>query len=387
MPAMTSRERVLAAIRCQPVDYVPCAPFLNNQDWPQRLGRRWQFPFGPSRPEMLDYAVTVLGLDQVVTFDWGYFPEPGVSSRTWVDAGVLYKQFATPSGELQAAVRLDGGWPHGFDLPFFSDYNPVHFVEPWIKTLDDVACLGHILRPPATESDLAQVRFDVADCRHWADRYGLATCFYFGLGLTGALDMMGAEALCTLAVDAPELIDAYLEVDHRWNLASYQLALELGVDFVRRNGFYETADFFSPQLLQRFLAERLAREAALVHQAGRPIGYTLLSGYAPILDYLGPLGFDCLICPDIFLRDGNAALLRAKLGDRMSFWTGPSDTVHLPWENPAAVRDAVYEVFEAFGPTGLLITPCSSAKSVFPWANVLAMIEAWRERRQGSPAH
>ena len=37
---MTSRERILAALRGQPVDYVPCAPFFNFQDWPQRVGKR-----------------------------------------------------------------------------------------------------------------------------------------------------------------------------------------------------------------------------------------------------------------------------------------------------------------------------------------------------------
>jgi hypothetical protein len=150
---------------------------------------------------------------------------------------------------------------------------------------------------------------------------------------------------------------------------------------VRRNGFYETCDLYSPAMLQKFLGARLQEEIRLVHQAGKPIGYTILSGLMPILDYLAALEFDSLICPDVFLRGTDAVQLKGRLGDRMSFWTGPSDTIHLPRECPGEVRKAVRYVFDVFGKTGLLITPCSSSKAVFPWANILAMIEEWKALR------
>ena len=50
---MNSKERVLAALRRETVDYVPCSPFLNPQDPVQRLGKTYNFPFGPSREEMV----------------------------------------------------------------------------------------------------------------------------------------------------------------------------------------------------------------------------------------------------------------------------------------------------------------------------------------------
>jgi hypothetical protein len=378
---MTSRERVLAAVRRQDVDYVPCAPFMNPQDWPQRVGRRWQYPFGPSTQETLDYVVGTLGLDQVVALGCEFYPDPAASSETRADGDVLHKRWTTPSGELHAAVRIDANWPHGFDVPFFSDYNPAYFVEPWLKTAADVECLRHLLLPPRSRADLDRLRFDFAVARRLADAYGVATCFYFGLGLTGALDMFGATQVCTVAADDPAVLEAYLELDHQWNLRTYEIALDLGVDFVRRNGFYESCDFFSPTMLGAMLGPRLRREVELVHQAGRPIGYTMLSGFGPMLDHLAGLGVDCLMCPDVFLKDGDAGLLREKLGGLMSFWTGPSDTIHMPWDRPEAVRQAVRHVFEVFGPRGLLITPCSSSKAVFPWSNVLAMVEQWKELR------
>lgn len=51
---MTSREHILAAMRRQPVDHVPCAPLMMFQPEDQRWGKRWQFPFGPTVREKLD---------------------------------------------------------------------------------------------------------------------------------------------------------------------------------------------------------------------------------------------------------------------------------------------------------------------------------------------
>ena len=134
-------------------------------------------------------------------------------------------------------------------------------------------------------------------------------------------------------------------------------------------------------MLGRFLSDRLRREAALVHAGGALFGYTLLSGWVPIVDWLATLGIDSLFCPDVFLRGGNARLLADTLGAATSFWTGPSDTIHMPYERPDEVRRAVRHVFESFGRTGLIVTPCSTSKAVFPWENVLAMIDEWKALR------
>lgn len=68
-------------------------------------------------------------------------------------------------------------------------------------------------------------------------------------------------------------------------------------------------------------------------------------------------------------------------GRRWQFPFGPSDTIHLPYEKPDEVRQAVRMVFEVFGRTGLILTPVSSAKAVFPWENVLAMVDEWKRWR------
>lgn len=378
---MTGKERIIAAMRRQDVDYVPCAPAMNFQDWPQRLGRRWNYPFGPSMPETMEYMVKVMGVDQVVGAGFGYHPGAGVSSRVWLDGEVLHKRYETPAGSLHAAVRHTAGWPHGFDVPFFSDYLPAHAVEPWVKTVRDVECLAHILRPPQTKDQLDAARYSYGEARRLADAYGMPVAVSAGLGLTGGLQVFGPAQLCETSLTDPGLVEAYLDVEDRLTAAHTELALDLGADIIRRNGFYETTDFFSPAQLESFLGQRLARQIRTVHQAGKVIGYTALSGVVPMLGHLAKLEFDSLVAPDFFFKGMDAAATKARLGDRYSFWTGPSDTIHLPYDDPASVREGMRTLFRVLGKRGLIVTPCSSSKAVFPWSGIEAMVDEWKKLR------
>ena len=169
----------------------------------------------------------------------------------------------------------------------------------------------------------------------------------------------------------PELADvAHLSV----------LLGELGVDIVRRNGFYETADFYGPAMLERFLGDRLRREADAAHVGGMAVSYTVHTGVMPILDYLAGLPIDSLFGIDIAFKGVDPPALRAKLSPTKCLWTGPSSTFHL-WEGPEATRAAVRQVFEVFGTTGLILSPCVSAHSIMPWASTLAMVDEWRRLR------
>ena len=202
-----------------------------------------------------------------------------------------------------------------------------------------------------------------------------------GLGLTGAQHLIDSAPICFMTIDNPELIDAYLELEHDVTMKNYEIALDFGVDIVRRNGFYESCDFYSPEMLSRFLKRRINDEARIVHEAGRVIGYTVLTGYTPMLDHLAALDLECLFTPDPFFEGEDPVALNAACGDTKSFITGPSDTIHMPWDDQRAVREAVERTFEIFGKEGLIIAACSSAKAIHPWKNTLALIEAWKDLR------
>lgn len=385
MPAtMNSRERILAALRREPVDYVPCCGSFNPLTPVQRRGHSWNFPWPPdaTMEEQTAYQVEQLGLDQVVQIGVGVTRQaPGVTARTWTEGDVLHKAYETPAGVLHAAVHCNELWPHGQDIPFYSDFNIGHFVEPWLKTRQDLECLELLQMPRDRDEIVPDARRAVARYFELARRYGLAVMGgYAGAGLTGAQHLCGAEPLCFMTIDQPELVDAYLEHEHRLNLLQIDVLAELGVDIVGRNGFYETADFYSPAMLERFLARRLTAEAAAVHKAGMVVAYTVHTGVMPILDYLAALPLDSLRGVDIAFNGVDMTQIRDRLGGAKAFWTGPSSTYHI-WKGPEPTRRAVRDVLECFGKRGLILSQCVSSHSIMPWESTLAMIDEWKRLR------
>jgi uroporphyrinogen-III decarboxylase len=380
-PEMTPRERVLAAMRRQSVDHVPCSTPINPLHEVQRRGRPWNFPWSVPG-DGAEYLAVELGTDPVVGLWWleGLCPGERVTVRVWTEGELLHKAYETPAGTLSAAVLLNDLWPFGRDIPFFHDF-VAHYREHWIKSEADLECLRYVMLPPRTAGQIAAMRSRLEGPMRLARRLHLPTMATVGAGLTGALYMFGAERLCLLTVDEPGLVDAYLEIEHRWNLRMIELALDWGVDIIRRNGFYESADFFSPAALERFLGSRLREEVAAIHQGDRPAAYTVYSGIMPMLDYLAGIGFDCIAHLDIAFDSVDLRAINAKLGREKSFWTGPSNTFHMYAKDPEVVRRAVREVFGAFGKVGLILGAASSVHPMMPWANTLAMLDEWRKLR------
>jgi uroporphyrinogen-III decarboxylase len=379
--AMSSRERVLAAMRRQPVDYVPCSTPINPLFDVQRRGRPWNFPWAEPG-DGAEYLASELGTDPVVGLWWldGMYPDERVTTRVWLDGELLHKAYETPAGVLSSAVALNELWPFGRDIPFFHDF-VAHYREYWIKGEADIERLKYVMLPPRTAEQISAMRARLEGQMRLADRLQLPTMATIGAGLTGAFYMFGVERLCLLTVDDPGLVDAYLEVEHRWNLRMIELALDWGVDIIRRNGFYESADFFSPAALERFLGKRLRKEVETIHQGGRPAAYTMYSGIMPILDYLAGIGFDCVAHLDIAFDGVDLGKINARLGGAKSFWTGPSNTFHMYSKDPQVVRRAVRDVFEAFGKVGLVLGAASSVHPMMPWENTLAMLDEWRKLR------
>ena len=379
---MTPRDRVLAAVRREPVDYVPCAPFFSHLTEVQRRGKPWNYPWKPDE-DSRDYLINVLGVDPVVEIGWwdgAYCPADGVTAGVWKEGEVLHKTYETPSGELHAAVEASELWPFGDNIPLYHDFVG-HYREPWLQTEADLECLRHVILPPRTDAQVEAARAVVRERKALADSLNLPTMASIGLGLTAALMACGAEQICTMVIDNPDLVDGFLELEHQCSVRLMEIASEAGVDIIRRNGFYETGDFYSPAMLERFLGNRLRAEVEAIHAGGALAAYTVHSGIMPMLDYLDGIDFDCIIHLDIGFEDIDAHAVDAKLGARKSFWTGPSSTFHMYARDPEDVRQAVRNVFAAFGKTGLLLAAVSSTHPMMPWENTLAMIDEWRKLR------
>ena len=377
---MTPKERLVAAIKREPVDYVPCSPYFNPLRPVQRVNYGYNFPWPEGNLEaMLDYNVNVLGVDPIVAFGMGYTADERVTVRKWVEGDILHKVHETPAGPLHAAVKVNELWPHGNDIPLYTDFI-AHFTEPWVKTMADIERLRYLLIRSNKASVLAASKEQFERVSSLARKYNLPMFSSIGTGLTGALQLFGAEALCMAIVDQPAMVHEYLELEHKGNMIVLEQALGHGVDIVIRNGFYETADFYGAHTLRELLKDRLQEEFKFVHDADKVAVYTQNTGVMPLLDYLDELDFDCVNKLEISPECADIKVIANKLGSKKSFWTGPSNTFHM-WSDTETIRQAVRDVFEVFGKRGLIITGSPSSHSTTPWENSLAMIDEWKRLR------
>jgi len=382
---MTSRERVLAALKREPVDYAPCSPGFNPLHEKSRIGRTYQFPWGPSAREQIEYLINELGLDPVVNVGLGGSQmSPGVSSKVWMEDNVIHKVYSTPAGDVEAAVEYDDRWPHGYDIPFYSDFLPAHYTKPWIETEQDLDCFRHILQPVDYAPRREAIRFSFNEAKRLlADKWNLATRAGCGTGLTGALQLFGPTQLCMMTLDNPDLVHGYLDIEHQVSLRNLEIAADLGVDIVTRNGFYETSDFYSPAMLEEFLYDRLQAEIALAHQGGLLVTYLVHTGVMPMLDYLRRLDFDCLDSIGLGFHGVDLEKIRDSQEDTKSFWIGPDNTHHTNADDPEVMREVVRQVFRALGTTGVVLGSCPSIHGPNPWENTLAMVDEWKKLRGG----
>lgn len=374
---MTSRERILAAFRGEQTDYAPCMPIFWSP--PDTDGYRWS-----SDEERLAVAVDRLGVDAFLQFTIPVSRHPDVTERTWTEElpgepyPILHKRIETARGPLTAAVRMTEDWPHGLDVPLMSDFSVSRFVKPWIETERDLDCFELVWQP--TDMTREQLSAAISPIRELADRRQVPICGFAGLGLTLSLSLFGAENAVYCSIERPEMLDRMAGIDHRVTLRRIELCAEAGVDYVSRNGFYETTDFWSPSQIERLLAKRLRREIETAHQAGMPVSYTVCTGIMPILDHLQGLDFDCLFGIEPVLGDQDMAVIARERGGKC-IWGGLSAPNHLGEGDPAGVRRAVQDFYANFGKVGTILAPVPSIRSQWSWENTLAMAAEWKKLR------
>ena len=375
---MTCKERVLAALRRQDVDYAPCLPIFWSS--PEAAGYLWT-----GEEERLDVCLNRLGVDALVDFGITQTPHPEVHERVWQDqppgeaVPVIHKIIQTPAGELSCTVRKTGDWPHGADIPLMSDFVVSRIVKPWIETEQDMDCLAYCRRPP--DVTVAQVQEQLAPVRELADRYSVPIRAAIGEGLTCSLSLFGAERAVMASVEQPELLDRLADLEHQVAVRRISLLAQAGVDLLARNGFYETTDFWSPAQLDHLLKDRLAREVELAHSAGLPVAYTVCTGVMPMLDYLRDLGFDALFGVEPALGNQDMAQIARRVGPVSCIWSGLSAPIHIGLGDPDSVSEAVAQFYQVFGKRGTILAATPSIRPHWPWENTMAMIREWKRQR------
>ena len=380
---LSSRERLLCAMRRQEPDHVPLWNLWRNRDIPFRYTTQTE------RAE----AVLGLGLDDTLllqpplnkTEHYDVNRVPGVAIRVRRVQSenerypLLIKEYDTPAGQLRQVVQRTEGWPYGEDVRLFSDHNVSRSKEFPVKGPEDLSRLRHLLCEP-TADQITEFRQAAARLRQDAQRLGVVLEGGWTTLGDAALWLLGTEALLWLQMDQPGFLEELLELVCRWELRRMELLLDEGVEVIVHSAWYESTDFWTPKNYRRLLKPRLQRLVDLAHQAGALFSYIITTSWQALVDDLIELGIDSLMGVDPVQGKADLREAKRRLGASMCLWGGVNGVITLGHGTPEEVRRAAEAAIRTLGPGGgFVLYPVDQLVKETPWANVQAMIECWRE--------
>lgn len=408
---MNSRERLLTAIEGGRPDRIPlvCRVFGFRAPpelaW-QRDGRLVPFwytmrlehlhalpqPWDVSQDFKRVQAWLSLGIDDVLEVSPPWSADLRVTVRDYIeppmvrgDCPLACREYSTPAGFLTHKVRQTGeAVPPGWVIqpkfpPLFEDFNIPRCGRPPVMGPDDLAKLRYLLCWP-TNDQLAAYKARMNAIRRFADERGVLVCGWSLFGMDAVVWLCGAEGAVMMAMLQPETFAELVSLVDEFDRMRTDLMLEIGgVDLVVQRGWYSSADFWSPELFERYVLPNLARNVRRVHGAGARFAYAMTTGVKPLLHYLAEAGVDLYYWVDPVQGDADLRITRAQLGAKVAIAGGVNAPLTLGQGSSETIRQAVRDAIEVLGPAGFILEPVDSLFPDTPWPAVKTMIDAWRE--------
>lgn len=410
---MNSRERLVAAIQHEKPDHLPMYCMCFGFTAPPNL--RWQSN-GREVPHWftmrLEHIHTLpepwsvkddlqrvlhwqsLGLDDAldVSPPWGMHPE--VTFRDWQEPPTateqhwrLCREYQTPAGVMRHIVqrtdeKMEPGWVVQPDKAvLIEDFNIPRGVKHAVASPEDLPKVKHLLQGPSA-SQLAAYRERMAEVRRFADEHGIMVQGWSEFGMDLIVWLCGVDYTVMTAMTEPDVFQELVDIVSAFDRQRTEMMLDVGgVDVVVRRGWYSSTDFWSPKLFQKFLLPDLKRGAELAHQAGVRFAYVMTTGPLSMANHLLASGIDLLYWVDPMQEKADIAQVKEKFKDRIAIAGGVSSAVTLYKGSREEIRQAVQNAVSKLGPTGFILSPVDALFPDTPWANVEAMIDAWREVR------
>lgn len=393
--SISSRERMISALKCQNTDHVPFSPFIVQGAWMEKP-LFWRNQFDRAE-QMLD-----LGLDPIIDI-WLPWPQihKDVEIREWRDTSgkepIITKEYHTPAGVLRSVVRETEDWCSAWHTPWipttmggelrddfcmhmWDDWNVSRRLEPWVKSPEDLEKLKYCMGLP-TGHDLDVWKMDTERALEKAKKYDLisiARRTIVGDAFQWFCDI--PQFLMWIA-DEPQFIRDFFQIFQDWSIEVTKLALEAGVDAVQRRGWYEVPCYWGPKHFKDMFVPMIEEETKLVHDAGKIHIYLLPEGQGIYADILKDMSLDCHMGIDPrMLHGGDMWSLYEKLGEKQSFWGGVNAEVTIESHNPDRIAGEVRDSIEALNQNGGFILGAFLFQQIHT-QDVMHMIDAWKKYR------
>jgi hypothetical protein len=385
---ITSRQRMLAALNCQPVDHTPCAFMMfkglkngcqDELEFYQRqleMGLDVVVDLPPRPPSVVNDHYNLHGLPVC--------HHPSVEIKAWIEGTtcenplVMVKEYHTPAGILRAEVRQTDDWRWGNHVPFLDDFIIPRSQKFLVTEPKDLAALRFLLVPP-TKHEIAEFHRQSRGNRQFAEKNELLISGGWGVGADMIGWLCGLENMVFMAHDQPQFLSALLGIISEWNQARMQTVLGSGVDLYIKRAWYENCDFWTPTTWKQFIQPILISDAALAHAAGAKFGYLITSNAMPLIDMIVEAGVDVLIGVDP--KTYNLHVLAEKTKGKMCLWGGVNGHLTVERGTPEEVSQEIRQTMEILAPNkGFILSPVDNVRD-FDDAirrNVRTLIQQWK---------
>jgi hypothetical protein len=333
------------------------------------------------------------GIDDVldVSVPWSVHEEVSITDlhhRADNGVGGVYERiYQTPAGELRHAVKETGeniseGWVVQPDyVPLFEDFNIPRAAVHAISDPEDVEKIPYLYRSPgAAERDWLRKRMDRVGA--FAGQAGVAVQAWSAFGMDAVVWLMGPENAVLFALDYPAEFSKLLDIITETDLARTELALEIGgADIIVERGWYSATDFWSPEMFDRFLFDRIRTIAAVVHRKGKYFGYVMTTGISELGERLADAGVDLLYFYDPVQDFVELETVRRLAEDGLTIAGGTNALSLLP-SNWSRLEEEVTLSCDVLGSTNrFILHPVDALFPDTPWEGVRRLIELWKKHR------
>ena len=385
---MTSRERLLAAIRHEEGDRLPIVPRYHNYCMVKlgdhlihnqlRMNEEYGWDNYLVVPSLTD-ALWPNYFWNVRLKDFSCLEKAGLRLEVKIteqqDSLMLDRTFRCPAGALTDKARLPKSNSGSGIRP-----NP-HYFEYLVKDRHDLECLQYFLLDPGECSDFETLR----EARALLGSNGLLMAY-----VNSALDdklgcVYGSENLMMTCYDDPEFCRRLLAVFHEHTRREVKSLLEREVDGVHTTWYWSSLSAgWSPELISELYLPMVQDLAALTHNYGKLI-YYYDDGYVmPIAKNLRDAGVDVLgTCAPPPAANNDLERLKAEIGDKVCLH-GNTDVIELIRSGtPEKIRESVRRTVEqASRGGGFILGTSDSIREDTPEKNVVAWTQAAREYAQ-----
>lgn len=383
---MTARQRLLAAMRREEVDKVPCSPRLGvglNILYDEPEAGLVDLALRAEAPEELDldpHFVCDSGLPNVIdgvgahTFG---LPEVRCSLTTVDDGGCerITRTFETPAGPLREVIRRPkpGHREYGL-MP-----NPVR-LERLIKTPEDLERVRYLLPDPSRYPLLQAARELAERC---GQRALVEVCIRSPLDHRAGTVYAMEDLMVDYYADRA-FFDRLLNVFFEHMMAETRAVLEAGAEVIFGSWYYHSLSVgWSPAIFREVFLPQIREHVALTHAYGALYNYYDDGHVMGIADAIAEAGVDCfetLTPPPV--GDADLAVLKRRIGERVCL-KGYVDLLYVvKMGTPELVESTVRDAIATAGPVGFILGSSDSFREDTPRENLAAYFTAARRYGQ-----